>query len=42
MKRTLRRSLRTQGEPFHRAWRDRRTRTRPLVLVLDISGSMAP
>ena len=42
VKRTLRRSLRTQGEPFHRAWRDRRTRTRPLVLVLDISGSMAP
>jgi hypothetical protein len=42
MRRTLRRSLRTQGEPFHRAWRDRGTRSRPLVLVLDISGSMAP
>jgi uncharacterized protein with von Willebrand factor type A (vWA) domain len=40
--RTLRRSLRTQGEPFHRAWRARRTRTRPLVLLLDVSGSMAP
>jgi hypothetical protein len=39
---TLRRSLRTQGEPFHRAWRDRRRRARPLVLILDISGSMAP
>jgi uncharacterized protein len=42
VRRTLRRSLRTQGEPFDRAWRSRRTRTRPLVLVLDVSGSMAP
>jgi uncharacterized protein with von Willebrand factor type A (vWA) domain len=39
---TLRRSLRTQGEPFDRAWRSRRTRARPLVLILDVSGSMAP
>jgi hypothetical protein len=42
VKRTIRRSLRTQGEPFYRAWRSRGTRTRPLVLILDISGSMAP
>jgi hypothetical protein len=42
VKRTIRRSLRTQGEPFHRAWRSRGTRSRPLVLILDISGSMAP
>jgi hypothetical protein len=42
VRRTLRRSLRTQGEPFERAWRARRTRTRPLVLILDVSGSMAP
>ncbi len=42
IRRTLRRSLRTQGEPFERAWRDRRSRTRPLVLILDVSGSMAP
>ena len=42
VKRTIRRSLRTQGEPFHRAWRARGSRTRPLVLILDISGSMAP
>ena len=42
VRRTLRRSLRTQGEPFHRAWRDRGTRARPLVLILDVSGSMAP
>jgi len=42
VKRTIRRSLRTQGEPFHRAWRARGSRARPLVLILDISGSMAP
>jgi uncharacterized protein with von Willebrand factor type A (vWA) domain len=42
VRRTLRRSLRTQGEPFDRAWRTRRTRRRPLVLILDVSGSMAP
>jgi uncharacterized protein with von Willebrand factor type A (vWA) domain len=42
VRRTLRRSLRTQGEPFDRAWRARGTRRRPLVLLLDVSGSMAP
>lgn len=42
MRRTLRRSLRTQGEPFERMRRERRTRLRPLVLLLDVSGSMAP
>lgn len=42
MRRTLRRSLRTQGEPFHRMWRDRVSRERPLVVILDVSGSMAP
>jgi uncharacterized protein with von Willebrand factor type A (vWA) domain len=42
VRRTLRRSLRTQGEPFERRWRERRSRTRPLVLILDVSGSMAP
>jgi uncharacterized protein with von Willebrand factor type A (vWA) domain len=42
VKRTLRRSLRTQGEPFHRSWRARGSRTRPLVLILDVSGSMSP
>jgi uncharacterized protein with von Willebrand factor type A (vWA) domain len=39
---TLRKSLRTEGEPFRRAWRARRVRPRPLVLLLDVSGSMAP
>lgn len=42
VRRTLRRSLRTHGEPFDRAWRARGSRTRPLVLVLDVSGSMTP
>ena len=42
LRRTLRRSLRTQGEPFDRAWRSHTSRRRPLVLILDISGSMAP
>ena len=42
LRRTLRRSLRTQGEPFDRAWRARGSRKRPLVLILDVSGSMAP
>jgi uncharacterized protein len=40
--RTLRRSLRTRGEPFHRAWRTPGRRTRPLVVLVDVSGSMAP
>jgi len=42
MRRTLRRSLRTEGEPFHRAWRGRGSKSRPLVLILDVSGSMGP
>ena len=41
VRRTLRHSLRTQGVPVRRAWRDRRTKARPLVLILDVSGSMA-
>jgi uncharacterized protein len=39
-RRTIRHSLRTEGEPFRRAWRDRKVRKRPLVLILDVSGSM--
>ena len=42
LRRTLRSSLRTHGEPFERAWRIRRRASRPLVLILDVSGSMAP
>jgi uncharacterized protein len=39
---TLRASLRHAGEPFERRWRARTQRPRPLVLVCDVSGSMAP
>jgi uncharacterized protein len=41
MRRTLRSSLRTEGEPFRREWRRRSPVTRPLVLMLDVSGSMS-
>jgi len=41
LRRTIRRSFRTGGEPVERAWRERRRRPRKLVLVLDVSGSMA-
>jgi len=40
LRRTLRRSFRTGGEPLDRAWRRRRTRPRRLILLLDVSGSM--
>jgi uncharacterized protein len=39
--RTLRRSLRTGGEPFERRYTARRSVTRRLVLLVDVSGSMA-
>jgi uncharacterized protein with von Willebrand factor type A (vWA) domain len=38
---TLRASLRYEGEPLERRFRERTTRPRPLVLVCDVSGSMA-
>jgi uncharacterized protein with von Willebrand factor type A (vWA) domain len=41
LRRTVRRSFKTHGEPFHRAWKRRGSHLRPLVLILDISGSMA-
>jgi uncharacterized protein len=41
LRRTLRRSFRTGGEPVERAWRRRRPKPRRLVLMLDVSGSMA-
>jgi uncharacterized protein with von Willebrand factor type A (vWA) domain len=40
LRRTLRRSFRTGGEPVDRAWRQRRRDRRRLVLLLDVSGSM--
>lgn len=39
--RTLRRTMRQQGEPAPVAWRRRRTRPRRLVLLIDVSGSMS-
>jgi uncharacterized protein with von Willebrand factor type A (vWA) domain len=41
LRRTLRRSFRTGGEPLERSFRARRRRKRRLVLMLDVSGSMA-
>jgi uncharacterized protein len=40
MRRVLRRNLRYGGEPLEMAWREPRTRQRPLVVLCDISGSM--
>jgi uncharacterized protein with von Willebrand factor type A (vWA) domain len=42
MRRTLRASLRTWGDPIRLARRRRRTAPRRLVLLCDISGSMEP
>ncbi|GAB6984350.1 vWA domain-containing protein [Nocardioides pyridinolyticus] len=41
MRRTVREAMRTHGDPATLRWRRRRERVRPLVLVLDVSGSMA-
>jgi len=41
LRRTVRESLRLHGEPAEVFWRQRRVRLRPLILILDISGSMA-
>ena len=41
LKRTIRRSFRTGGEPIERYWQRRRRRRRRLILILDVSGSMA-
>jgi uncharacterized protein with von Willebrand factor type A (vWA) domain len=40
LRRSVRRSLRTQGEIVDRHWRRRRTEPRTVVLLLDVSGSM--
>jgi uncharacterized protein with von Willebrand factor type A (vWA) domain len=42
LRRILRASLRTGGEPVHRHWQAPSRRPRPVVLVCDVSGSMAP
>ncbi len=41
LRRTVRTTLRTHGEPSELFWRKRRLKMRPLVLILDVSGSMA-
>jgi uncharacterized protein len=41
LRRTIRHAMRTGGDPIEQRWRRRRLRTRPLVLILDVSGSMA-
>lgn len=40
MRRTFRRNLRFGGEPLRLAWRRRKQKRRPLVVICDISGSM--
>lgn len=40
-RRTVREMMRRQGEASHLRWRRRRRRPRRLVLILDVSGSMA-
>jgi uncharacterized protein with von Willebrand factor type A (vWA) domain len=42
LRRLLRASMRTGGEPVERHWRTTTNRPRPVVLVCDVSGSMTP
>jgi uncharacterized protein with von Willebrand factor type A (vWA) domain len=42
LRRTVRRALRTGGVPVERAWTAPSQRRRPVVLLVDISGSMDP
>jgi uncharacterized protein with von Willebrand factor type A (vWA) domain len=41
LRRTVRETMRMHGEPAELFWRRRRMRMRPLVLILDVSGSMS-
>ncbi|MDP9220139.1 MAG: VWA domain-containing protein [Actinomycetota bacterium] len=41
LRRTVRNSMRMHGEPAELFWRQRRVRLRPIILILDVSGSMA-
>jgi uncharacterized protein with von Willebrand factor type A (vWA) domain len=40
-RRTVREIMRTHGDPATLYWRRRRLRQRPLILIVDVSGSMA-
>ncbi len=42
LRRVLRASMRTTGEPIQRHWRAPKRRPRQVVLVCDVSGSMTP
>jgi uncharacterized protein with von Willebrand factor type A (vWA) domain len=42
LRRTMRSSLRYEGDPVERHWRSPGERPRPLVFVCDVSGSMEP
>lgn len=42
LRRTVRSTIRSGGEPGRRHWREHGTRNRRLVLLLDVSGSMEP
>jgi uncharacterized protein with von Willebrand factor type A (vWA) domain len=37
----VRETMRRQGDPVDFVWAERRRRVRPLILLLDVSGSMA-
>jgi uncharacterized protein len=41
LRRSVRESIRLHGEPAELRWRRRKVKLRPLILILDISGSMA-
>jgi uncharacterized protein with von Willebrand factor type A (vWA) domain len=41
LRRMVRGSMRMHGEPAELYWRARKARLRPLILILDVSGSMA-
>ena len=41
LRRTARESMRMHGEPAELFWRRRKVRLRPLILILDVSGSMS-
>ena len=41
LRRMVRESMRMHGEPAELFWRARKARLRPLILILDVSGSMA-
>ena len=41
LRRMVRESLRLHGDPAELSWRRRKIRLRPLILILDVSGSMA-